>query len=135
MSSLAPAPRYVQLIANVVRAHRLWQVLLVLLALLVCYLAFTPMPPKPVGMFWDKINHTAAFASLSFAACLGFPGPWRKAVTVLLALLAFGGAIEVVQAFVPGRSCEWGDLVADAMGIVAGALIALPLLRLTSPRG
>lgn len=134
MSSLAPAPRFVQFIANVVRSRGPWQVLLALLTLLVCYLAFMPMPPKQVGMFWDKINHTAAFASLSFAACLGFPGPWRRVVSVLVALLALGGAIEVVQAFVPGRSCEWGDLLADATGIVAGAVIALPLLRLSGVR-
>lgn len=134
MSSLAPAHRYVQFIASVVRACRPWQVLLALLTLFVCYLAFTPMPPKQVGMFWDKLNHMAAFACLSFTACLGFPGPWRRVMAVLLALLALGGLIEVVQAFVPGRSCEWGDLLADAVGIAAGAMAALPLLRMTSPR-
>jgi VanZ family protein len=45
----------------------------------------------------------------------------------MLGLLAFGAAIEVVQAFVPGRSCEWEDLLADSVGIVAGVLVTLPL--------
>lgn len=134
MSSLAPATRYRQLIASVVRAPRPWQILLALLTLLVCYLAFTPMPPKQVGMFWDKINHMAAFTAMSFTACLGFPGPRRTVTLVLLGLLALGGSIELVQAFVPGRSCELDDLLADTLGIVTGAAIALPLLRLAGPR-
>jgi VanZ family protein len=45
-------------------------------------------------------------------------------------LLAYGGAIEIIQWFVPGRSCEWGDLLADAMGISIGALLAAGALRL-----
>ena len=38
--------------------------------------------------------------------------------------------IEVLQLYVPGRSSEWGDLLADAIGVGAGAVIAMLLLRL-----
>jgi len=48
----------------------------------------------------------------------------------MLALLAYGGAIEVIQLFVPGRSCEWGDLLADAIGISLGVLLAKGMTRL-----
>jgi VanZ family protein len=40
-----------------------------------------------------------------------------------------GGAIEIVQLYVPGRSSEWFDLLADAIGISLGGLIASALVR------
>jgi VanZ family protein len=48
---------------------------------------------------------------------------------VLLALLAFGAAIELLQLQLPNRSGEWTDLGADAIGIGLGALLALQWLR------
>jgi VanZ family protein len=134
MSSLSTAPRTTPRLARIVLARRRWQWLLAVLMLLVCYLAFSPMPPPKLSTGWDKLNHVAAFVALSVSACLGFAAQQRTAWPVLLGLLAFGGGIELVQAYVPGRDCEWADLAADAIGIVAGALIALPLLRAVSPR-
>jgi VanZ family protein len=46
--------------------------------------------------------------------------------------VAFGGLIEVLQLFVPGRSSEWGDLLADSVGIAGGAVIAAYVLRAVS---
>ena len=43
----------------------------------------------------------------------------------MLALLAYGAAIELLQLQVPNRSAEWADLGADAIGIGLGALWAL----------
>ncbi len=77
----------------------------------------------------DKLEHFAAFALLSF---------WfssilvrRDLVWMVLALLVFGGLIEVAQHLMRwGRQGEVLDLVADAGGIVAGMLLALtPLGR------
>jgi VanZ family protein len=132
MSSLAP--RHLHVLGRVVRANRGWQLLLALLVAVICYLAFTPTPPPLAGAWWDKANHSLAFLALTFTACLAFPRPWRGVWLVMLGLLAFGGAIEVVQAFVPGRSCEWEDLLADSVGIVAGVLVALPLRSAVASR-
>jgi VanZ family protein len=55
--------------------------------------------------------------------------PRGTRLAVLLALLAFGGAIELLQLLVPQRSAEWADLLADGLGIVVGALLALGWLR------
>jgi VanZ family protein len=51
-------------------------------------------------------------------------------LVVLIGLLAFGGLIEILQAFVPGRDSDWHDLLADAVGTAAGAALALATLRL-----
>ena len=97
----------------------------------VSYLALTPSPPKGVDLGWDKLNHASAFAALALAACLGWPEMRYGKAPMLAALLAYGGAIEIIQLFVPGRSCEWGDLLADAVGISLGALLAAGVLRLS----
>ena len=57
------------------------------------------------------------------------PLPHRPATEpqrIGLVLLAFGGMIEVLQAFV-GRDAAWGDVLADACGI--GALFGPIILR------
>lgn len=132
MSSLAS--RRPHFLARVVQANRGWQLLLALLVATVCYLAFTPTPPPLASAWWDKANHSLAFVVLTFVACLAFPRPWRGVWLVMLGLFALGAAIEVVQAFVPGRSCEWGDLLADSVGIVAGVLVTLPLRSAVTSR-
>ena len=108
----------------------LWRAVLYVLLVTISYLALTPAPPASVDLGWDKLNHTAAFAALALAACLGWPETRYGKAPLMLALLAYGGAIEIIQWFVPGRSCEWGDLLADAMGISVGALLAAGALRL-----
>ncbi|MBL0727555.1 VanZ family protein [Piscinibacter sp. HJYY11] len=101
---------------------------------MVCFLAFSPRPPDPLSTGWDKLNHGAAFAALTMTALLAFPRPHRALWVVLLGLLAFGGLIEVVQGLVPNRSSEWADLLADALGIVAGTIVTWPLMSAAYPR-
>ncbi len=105
-------------------ASRTWRVLLYLLIVGVSYLALTPKPPTGIDTGWDKLNHTLAFAALAISAWLAYPASHRTRLLWLGALLAFGGLIEILQLFVPGRSAESGDLLADALGIACGAAIA-----------
>ncbi len=76
----------------------------------------------------DKLIHLGLF--------LGLAGSWRRALppalagrrrwvaVVILAAVAFGGALELLQTLPAiGRDGEWGDVVADALG----ALLSLPL--------
>ena len=116
---------------TVLRLHRPWQLLLWVLIGTVCYLALTPAPPKALSLGWDKANHAAAFAALTLSGCFGFPGSRRVVLAVLIALLAFGGLIEILQAYVPGRDSDWADLLADAVGILGGLVLALYALRLS----
>ncbi len=130
MSSAPQTHPLARTLAAAINAHRQWQMLLFVLVGVVLYLAVTPEPPKPADLGWDKLNHLAAFAALTFAGCLGFPGVQRVVWRVLPGMLALGGLIEIVQYFVPGRSCEWLDLGADALGIAFGAALALSVWAL-----
>lgn len=99
-----------------------WRVVLAIAVAGVCWLAFDPTPPPQTDTGWDKANHVLAFLVVTFLSRCAFPGVRLR--TVAAAGLAFGAFIEVVQYFVPGRSSEWADLAADAVGI---ALVLLPI--------
>jgi VanZ family protein len=65
---------------------------------------------------WDKAKHFLVFYVLTALAIIALPSSrfWRISVV----LLAFGGAIEILQGLV-GRDASWLDLLADACGICA----------------
>lgn len=96
---------------------RIWRALLglVMLALLILSLlpATTPLPSTG----WDKTNHLLGFATLAFLGQHAFP---RRTFATLCGLLAYGGLIEVLQSFTPDRAAEFGDLVADGLGLLGG---------------
>lgn len=73
--------------------------------------ATTPLPSTG----WDKANHAVAFAALGFAGAACWPATTFR---VLLALAAYGGAIEIAQTFTETRMGEWVDWVADVAGLV-----------------
>jgi VanZ family protein len=104
-----------------------WRLVLVALLVAVSYLALSPKPPPGIDLGWDKLNHMAAFAALAFCACRSFRASRRKRWVAACGLLVYGGLIEVLQLAVPGRSSAWGDLLADAIGIVCGMAIARAL--------
>lgn len=65
---------------------------------------------------WDKAKHFLVFYVLSILASLALPQ--SRLHRIGLVILAFGGAIEILQGFV-GRDASWFDLFADACGISA----------------
>lgn len=104
-------------------------------AVLVCAVAiawFALTPHGGAGSFdvpADKIAHFVAFYVLTLLMLAAFPN--SRMVVLAAAMLAFGAAIEFVQAFV-GRDAQWSDLVADAVGI-ACALAPAVIRKLTGP--
>lgn len=95
----------------------------------ICWLAFTPDPPPSADTGWDKLNHVFAFAAVTACGWFAWGRHRHRVAGVLLGALAFGVFIEVVQTQIPGRSGEWPDLVADALGIAAGLALAAALSR------
>lgn len=134
MASSQSPSRFASVLATITHARRPWQVLLFVLTGVVLYLALTPAPPKQMDLGWDKLNHATAFAALTISGCFGFPSSRRTVLLLLLGVLALGGLIEILQAYVPGRSSDWFDVLADAVGMLCGMVVALPLLWITRAR-
>lgn len=85
-----------------------------------------PRPPASLDVIgWDKANHALAFAALALTALLGRRGQGAAGlVGGMLALVAWGGALELLQSQLPPRQGDWADLAANAVGVVLGALLA-----------
>ncbi len=90
-------------------------------------LALLPPGPDLPSTGWDKGNHVLAFTVLTVLGCRAYP---ERIAAVLAGAILYGGLIEVLQSFTHYRSAEWADLVADAIGVIAGrALLALPWFK------
>ena len=86
-------------------------------------LSLAPLPELPDAPGNDKLHHLIAYALLAFLALL--PRNTRgAALAALLAVIAYGGLIELVQPYV-NRYGEFGDFFANGVGAVLGGLLAL----------
>ncbi|WP_435119013.1 VanZ family protein [Halolamina sp. C58] len=83
----------------------------------------------PVGV--DKLLHVVGYAALAAASLFALRTRTLPAIlAVAVAVTAFGGGVELLQGFVPGRAVSVLDLVADAigaaLGVAAWRLFAVP---------
>jgi VanZ family protein len=96
-----------------------------------------PAPPPHVT---DKMLHASAYAVLGATLVRALAGARWHGVTPGVAVLAvalttaYGLSDELHQSFVPGRSVEVGDVVADLTGGTAAAALALALRRFRDRR-
>lgn len=105
------------------------RVLFVTTGALVLDLAFQPgHATQPVLLGFDKLEHIAAFFTLTVLMRIGWPGRAHLLQTILL--MGFGLFIELVQATdMVGRTASWADMVADMIGILIGMFFSLFLGR------
>jgi VanZ family protein len=91
---------------------------------IIAWLSLIPSPPQIPGLLgWDKLQHAGAYGLLSLLIAQAFrtlprvqpqKAWWRAA----LAALCFGGLLEILQLVMQaGRTAEWWDLAADALGV------------------
>ena len=94
-------------------------------------MAISPMSKMDwvVATLTDKTLHGIAFAIGAFV--------WANALNRISAVfivpvfvggtisLAIGGLIELLQRFVPGRTPEFGDVLADIIGVLAASLLLI----------
>src|SRR5260370_26324194 len=78
-------------------------------------LLFIGSHPIPQG--WDKVAHFTLYAVITALLWRGTCG--RAPLAVLASVVAFGALDEVHQIFVPTRSAELLDFVADAAAATA----------------
>ncbi len=109
----------------------------VYIAALFCVSQMSDPPAPDFGVRWsDKINHVGAFGLMTLlvfrAARWMYPSiPLRSQILRAVAFVATYGVVdEFHQAFVPHRSCDITDWIADVCGaLAAAAVIALWLRR------
>lgn len=87
------------------------------LALLVIILCVIPAPKIVEVSNVDKVEHALAFAALAFVFLRAYR---HQVIWVITGCVAFGVGIELVQYFIPWRSAELADLVADIVGVLLG---------------
>jgi len=93
-----------------------------------------PFPFKPTGLLtYDKLLHFLEY--LAFGVLLAW-GLSRAGLAVSSAGVwavvlgsAYGLTDEIHQAFVPKRSADPLDWLADTAGVLAGAIVAVVILR------
>jgi len=91
-----------------------------LIALTIASLVPVPMLPPQVMSLWDKAQHALGFAWLGALGLLTYP---RRIWAVVVGLVVWGGAIELMQWGTGWRYGEWSDWLADVIGITAALLL------------
>lgn len=107
----------------------------VLIAALVIAASHRPRLASPDVTNIDKITHFAVYGLIGTLLCRMGQG-WRAAIWAVVAASAFGATDEWHQSFVPGRSPELADWVADTLGALTAVLLyrLWPLYRRTLER-
>ncbi|KAB0494594.1 VanZ family protein [Pseudomonas vancouverensis] len=94
--------------------------------LVLCVAGMRGEPVPQVFENQDKLHHWAGFACLTVSAYLAFPG--TRLIWLLLWPLVGSMLIELEQSFMPLRSASWGDMLANATGVLCG-MVAIFVLR------
>lgn len=92
-------------------------------AAVIFFLSSRPTVPAPAVPNVDKVLHFVAYAVLG--ACLAFAAH-RSSLPMAVALLlgwAYGATDEIHQMFVPGRSPDLLDWLADAAGVATATFL------------
>jgi VanZ family protein len=109
-------------------ARNRWQYAIAASAILF-YLSSLSIRQPGTWPYLDKVEHITAYTLLSLAyfnviSRAGSRMGWRIALGTWLAVVAYGISDECHQYFVPGRTADVADVLADAVGGAVGIIIA-----------
>ena len=108
--------------------YLLW-LLFAVAAGVVVYFTLQPGPSGTAFTWWDKLQHFAAYGTLSVLAGLTTRS-WRQALLYAALLAIAGYGLEIAQTYV-GRSYDLADALANTLGALAGFIASRVLLHLT----
>lgn len=83
--------------------------------------------PNPISVSWiqpDKLVHTAMYFTLALVSIIELSklGKLKSPKSVILwafiVPISFGGLMEILQQFVPNRSCDIIDFLANTIGVI-----------------
>ena len=92
----------------------------------IAMLLLTPLPFALISRS-DLLGHLLLFGIMT-ASVVAFARTRKQIVALSFLSIAYGIALEFGQAYVPGRTFDAADAIANALGGVAGCLIAIALL-------
>ncbi len=87
----------------------------------------TPLPFAFVSRS-DLLGHLLLFAVMT-VTIVAFARTRTQIIALALLSIAYGVALEFGQAYVPNRTFDAADAIANALGGITGCLIALVLLN------
>ena len=90
-------------------------------------MAFLPAQSGIQASLNDKFLHTCAFFVFAFLGHIAYPS--TRYIMMFAGLAVFGIGIEVVQAYLPYRSFEIKDWLADMSGCLIYYLVFSSFLR------
>jgi len=113
--------------ASHLKLLRIWYALGLLMLVVVATVSLTPLPDIGVS---DKFSHLLTYFLL--ASWFGMLARDRFIlIWTLVGLIAYGMLLELLQGQTGYRYAEWGDVVANSTGALAGVtLYFTPLRRL-----
>lgn len=126
------------------RKASLYKVAAIACTVVVLVLSVMPdLHPSPEISNIDKAYHflaylvlgwlwAGAFLNSAFFKAKGAPAAFAAAFAVSF---MFGGAVEIIQSYIPYRDAETLDLLANGAGALAGALIQMYAYRLKGRQG
>ncbi len=91
----------------------------------------TALVPRQLGPL-DKVAHFSMYAVLAGLVTVAVRGRGamvRSLILVAASIAVFGAVDEWHQKFIPGRSTEFADWVADSLGGITGVVAASFLNR------
>src|SRR5690348_7921114 len=98
--------------------QRFWLAVGITLVALIVWGSLTPSPPDMDISLpdFDKVEHFGAYLMLTAWFTAAFPRRW---LWIAVAFAVLGGLVEILQGYT-GRDPEWGDWLADCIGVAAG---------------
>ena len=103
------------------------RVIFVTYAIFIAVVSLLPMSGTNIGSS-DKVFHVLMYGVFSV---LGFrvTTESKQYLYLCIGIVAYGGLMEIAQSFMPGRMMSAYDFLANAVGVIIGALVAKRVFR------
>ena len=93
---------------------------LVMLVMTVLFLVPQQFVSSGIFDWWDKAQHAVAFGTLMLLGFIAYPKCFSWMV---MGLILYGAAIEIIQSWTGWRQGDVLDVVADAVGVLLMGLL------------